>query len=70
MYSDNTNFKNKYKELAINSKKFDWIEYFKIEEKYLNDKIERREFIKRINLIKNKTKDLNLINLLNKHIKT
>ena len=70
LFSNNNDLKNKYKKLAINTKKFYWIEYFTTEKRYLKKEIERRVFIQQINLIKNKTKDLNLINLINKHINT
>jgi predicted Zn-dependent protease len=68
LYYNNNDLKNKYKKLAIITKKFYWIEYFTTEERYFNKEIERGDFIQKINLIKNKTKDLNLINLINKHI--
>ena len=69
LYSNNNDLKNKYKKLATNAKKKLWVNYFTIEENYFNKEIEKKEFIQKMNLIKNKTKDLNLINLINKHIK-
>ena len=68
LYSNNSDLKNKYKELALNAKKFYWVEYFAIEESYFNKKIKQDEFIQKITLIKNQTKDLDLINLINKDI--
>ena len=70
LYSNNNDLKNKYKKLAINTKKFYWIEYLITEERYLNKEIKKGDFIQKIYLIKNRTKDLNLINLINKHINT
>ena len=70
LYSNNSDLKNKYKQLAINTKKLNWVEYFTIEDKYFSKKIEMKEFIKKINLIKVRTNDLNLINLINRHINT
>lgn len=69
LYSNDTHLKNKYKKLAISAKKYDWVEYLTIEERYFNQEIEKKNFFQLINLIKNKTKDLNLINLINKHIR-
>ena len=68
LYSSNNDFKNKYKKLSKSAKKFYWLEYFIAEEKYLNKEIQKEEFILKIKLLKNKTKDLNLINLINKYI--
>jgi tetratricopeptide (TPR) repeat protein len=67
-YSNNNDFKNKYKKLSKNAKKYYWLEYFIVEEKYLNKEIEKREFIRKIKLIRDMTKDLDLINLVNRYI--
>ena len=70
LYSNNKDLKSKYKILAKNATKFNWIKYFEFEEQYLTKKIEKKVFIRRIKIIKDDTKDLNLIYLINKHINT
>lgn len=66
-FSTYSDLKNKFLILAIECNLLDWIKYFSIEEKFNNNKMNKKDFLKAMNEIKKNTPDLNLINLINNY---
>ena len=68
IFQNDSDLKNKFIILANESELSEWKEYFFIEKKYYNNDSDEKNFIVKINKIKKKTSDINLIKLINKNI--
>ena len=67
IFINDSNLNTKFNNLAIISKKNEWIDYFFLDKQLLKNH-KKEEYLENINFLKEKTSDIILINLINKKI--
>ena len=68
IFENNIELKNKFKTIAINSEMYEWIEYFNIDGKKVENSLQKSEMINKMNQIKSKTSSEILVKLINRYL--